>query len=532
MKNSFFLVIPAQESRPDQLKLLEPKALEQWLFELPTANPGLATRLIQDFIIDFNKLKMPFQSRLDALELIRPKVHIIQDYLRSRLIRSAFPKEENDLKIHDVLTSIEREFTIGYWIALKEITHRQVSWFQGKSLALALQRTIKGLSSVVVSHFLMGLPIPDWVWIDLHSLYKLSVKTKKDQAKVPDSTNLINKTSTPEECYRQILLLSLSHPTGLMQKEIPLVYNFIETLFPFYNLSKEAIPSQQIQYAILTDEDKPPFAQIEMNTARDAATFYVDLTRLYKAIEKKDKFINPDETRFTSMHVLKSHGEKPTADLLNYLEQKWLGVELHKEGLFSDRLDRYVAIGMSSSHNLQATDSNPNINDGNGMSSQEILARSESDRLLFSVFNKTGVLTVGNVISFRRADQPKQKRSLAVINELIVTKQNNKIAFGVRLLTNSYHAIYYTMTNAIDKNASYAGLFYNYESDVAEASFLVVDNFILKDGDLIKMLLNQEDIYLVLKDKKNVGLGYWKFECQRIVPKIDTPQPKKGYDFI
>ncbi len=355
MKNSFFLVIPAQETQPGKLKSFEPKALEQWLFELPTANPGLATRLIQDFVVDFNTLKMPFQLRLDALELMRPKIIIMEDYLRSRLIRTAFPKEENDLKILQVLAAIEREFTIGYWIVLKELTYRQVSWFQGKSLALSLQRCIKGLSSVVISHFIMGLPIPDWVWIDLHSLYKLSVKLKKDDVKVPDPTNHLNKASTPEECYRQVLLLCLSRPTGLMQKEIPLVYNFIENLFPLFNLNAHAIPGQAMQYAVMTDEDKPPFAQIEMNTARNSATIYLDFTRLYKALEKKDKFISQTETRFASMH-LKNHEEKPTAELLDYLEQRWSGIELQKEAVFSDRLDRYFAIGMASAHGLQSSE--------------------------------------------------------------------------------------------------------------------------------------------------------------------------------
>jgi len=529
VKNSFFLVIPAQETKPERLKLFEPKALEQWLFELPTANPSLATRLIQDFITDFNTLKMPFQLRLDALELLRPKVLIMEDYLRSRLIRTAFPKEENDLKILQVLASIEREFTIGYWIVIKELTHRQVSWFQGKSLALSLQRCIKGLSSVVISHFIMGLPIPDWVWIDLHSLFKLSVKSKKDNVKVSDPTNHINKASTPEECYRQILLLCLSRPTGLLQKEIPLVYSFIESLFPFFNLSTKAAPGQSMQYAIMTDEDKPPFAQIEMKTVRDSATLYIDFTRLYKTFEKKDKFISLTETRFTSMHILKSHEDKPTAELLDYLEQRWSGIELQKEAVFSDRLDRYLAIGIASAHSLQSSD----LSEGNSDAEQEMLVHSESDRLLFCVFVKTGILSVGNLVSFRKADQPGQKRSLAVVNELIVAKQSGKISFGVSLITTHYHSVYYTMANAADTDSANKGLFYNADDQFDEASFLVVDNFMLKEGDLIKMLMNKESIHLILKDRRNVGLGYWQFECQRIAERIDKPaQPKKGYDFI
>ena len=528
MKNSFFLVIPTQEARPDKVKAFEPKALEQWLFELPTANPSLATRLIQDFIVDFNTLKMPFQVRLDALEQMRPKILIMEDYLRSRLIRTAFPKEENDLKIHQVLTSIEREFTIGYWMVLKELTHRQASWFQGKSLALSLQRCIKGLSGVVISHFIMGLPIPDWVWIDLHSLFKLSVKSKKEDVKVPDPSNHINKASSPEECYRQVLLLCLSRPTGLMQKEIHLVYSFIETLFPLFNLSAHSVPGQAMQYAIMTDEDKPPFAQIEMNTGRDSSTLYLDFTRLYKALEKKDKFISQTETRFASIHM-KNNEEKPTTELLEYLEQRWSGVEFQKEAVFGDRLDRFLAIGMAAAHSLQS----PELSQDNSDIEQEILVHSESDRLLFCVFKNTGILSVGNLVSFRKADKSStQKRSLAVINELIVVRQNGKISFGVNLLAAQYYSVYYTMANTADASSGNKGLLYNDDERFDDASFLVVDNFMLKEGDLIKMLMNQQNIYLILKGRRNVGLGYWQFECQRIAAKIDKPQPKKGYDFI
>lgn len=472
---------------------------------------------------------MPPQLRLDALEQMRPKVLIIEDYLRSRLINTAFPKGETDLKILHVLASIEREFTIGYWTVLKELTRRQVSWFQGKNLALTLQRCIKGLSSIVVSHFIMGLQIPDWVWIDLHSLYKLSVKLKKDTVKVSDSTNISVKASSPEECYRQILLLCLSRPTGLMQKEILQVYSFIETLFPLFSLSHAAIDGQQTQFAILTEEDKPPIVQIEMHTKRDSPTLYMDLTRLLKALEKKDKFISLNQTRFTSIHILKNQEEKPTLELLEYLEQRWLGIELQKEAIFSDRLDRYLGIGMAPAHSLQYVDS---PRSRTGENEHEFLVHSESDRLLFCTFDKTGILSVGNLISFRKADQPMHKRSLGVINELIVAKQSGKISFGVSLLTSHYDAVLYGMANADDNEAFGKGLFYNADEQFDDASFLVVDNYMLKEGDLIKMQFNQENIYISLKDKKNVGLGYWQFECQRVAAKIEKPQPKKGYDFI
>jgi cyclic-di-GMP-binding protein len=531
VKNSFFLVIPAQEAKPERLKEFEPKALAQWLFELPTANPGLATRLIQEFIIDMNAIKMPLQLRLDALEQIRPKVLIIEDYLRSRLIKAAFPKEENDLKVLNVLTSIERELTIGYWMILKELTHRQISWFQGKNLVLTLQRCIKGLSSVVISHYLMGLPIPDFVWIDLHSLFKLSVKLKKDNVKVSDITGLLNKESSPEECYRQILLLSLSKPTGLMQKEILQVYDFIGELFQLFNLVTEPVESQRYQFIVMMDDDKAPFVQMDLYAQKNTLTMYLDLSRLSKALEKKEKYINPSQTRFASIH-LKNQEEKPTLELLEYLEQRWLGFDLQQESMFSDRLDRYIALGLAPAHNLQMPGHDKTW--AGSDAEQEILAHSESERLLFCILEKTGILSVGNLISIRRADQPITNRSLAVINELIVTKQSSKVSFGIKLITKRYHAVYYMMANASATDTPLKGLFYNDDEQIEDTSFLVVDNFMLKDGDLIKMQMNEEHISLVLKAKKNIALGYWQFECNRVATNIDTgsKSSKKGYDFI
>jgi cyclic-di-GMP-binding protein len=317
-----------------------------------------------------------------------------------------------------------------------------------------------------------------------------------------------------------------------MQKEILQVYSFIEVLFPLFNLSRVAVEGQQMQFAVITDQDKSPFVQVEMNTVRDSATLYIDLTRLYKALEKKDRFINPTQTRFSSLHVLKNNEEKPTAELLDYLEQRWSGMELQTEAIFSDRLDRYLAIGMAPAHSIQSSELTQNNNIGNDETEQEMLVHSESDRLLYCVFNKTGVLSVGHLISFRKADQPRQKRSLAIVNELIVAKQSGKISFGVRLLTTHYHAVEYAMTNAADAAGSYKGLFYNADEQFGEASFLIVDNFMLKEADLVKMLMRGENIYLILKHKKNIGLGYWQFECQRIAAKTDKQQPKKGYDFI
>jgi hypothetical protein len=79
------------------------------------------------------------------------------------------------------------------------------------------------------------------------------------------------------------------------------------------------------------------------------------------------------------MHVINDNLDKPSAELLDYLEQRWLGVDLQGIPFFSDRSDRYIAVGLESTHELQ------HALDSVGNKDLEFLVQSASDRL-FSVF--------------------------------------------------------------------------------------------------------------------------------------------------
>ena len=546
LKNSYFLVIPKQQKNPSRLREFEDAALTSWIAELPAANMGLATRLMHDFIIDFNAIEMPSPLRLNALELLRPSILMIEDYLRSRLMRAGYPKEENDQKILSVLVAIEREFAIGYWIVAKDLTRRAVGWFQGKSTALALQRCIKGLSGIVISHFIMGMPIPDWVWMDLHSLYKLSVKIDKNAIKIASDTNQITKSNSPEDCYLQILLLSLVDPTGLMQKEILLVDRFIETIISLVSLKSTPMCGYSMQCVVFTDEDKPPFYQENVTSKKDSSVLYIDFSRLQKVLEHKEKLIDITDARFSSVQMQKNTDGKLTGELLDYLEQRWAGISLQGEPLFSDRLNRYIAIGLASTLDLQ------DVTDVRDKKALEFLAQSESDKLLSCVFIQTGVLSVGTLVSFRKTDMLEHNRLLGVVDKIVVTKQSGKIIFGMKLIAPQFISVEYnqffeppvsngsgTASNSTTSNNSATqatidlkkGLFYA----TNEQEYIITDTFMLKDDDTLRIHpANNESFSATLKNRKNVGLGYWQFECIRIREKkkhIPTAY-KKGYDFI
>ncbi|WP_394753394.1 hypothetical protein [Crenothrix sp.] len=535
MKNSFYLVIPKQQNEPLRLKEFESRSLQQWLDDLPAANLSLATRLIHDFVMELNTLIMPSQLRLDVLEKIRPNVHVIEDYLQGRLIKTGFPKDDNEKKIFDVLISIEKECAIGYWIVLKEITHRDAGWFKGKNTALAIQRCIKKLGRIVTSHFIMRASLPDWVWIDLHSLYKLSVTTHQNAPAVTKHFNQFDKTQAAEMCYKQVILLYLADPTGLMQKEIPKVYDFAGSIAALVSFKRVPVMNQNAQCLILVDEDKPPYFQYDVDTNSDSSTFYLDFTKLHKFLDEQERLPNKAETGLlNTMFSANKQTIKLPAELLNYLQQRWFGVELKGSALFIDRMDRYVAIGLSSAHDMKS----PLNTDVRAMNTIEhektaqLSAQSASDRLLAAVFNEPGVLSVGSLVSFRKQQEPESNRSLGIVNKVNDVSQAGKIAFGVQLLADRFYTVICQHRHAAQNNAQQKGVFYSIKELSGEKSYVITDYFMFEDNDIVDLTVEQEDFPVTMKNRKNIGLGYWQFECQRIIEHTKPVQPKKGYDFI
>lgn len=532
MKNSFFLVIPEQKKDPQFKLALSEASLKQWVSELPTANPGLTTRLYQEILENIISFDMPSVDRLNALELIKPDFLIIEDYLRSRLIKYGFPKGENERKIFSVLVELERNLTIGYWIVVRGLTHRNVGWLQGKYTALALQRTMEGLNSIIISYYMMSLSIPDWIWIDLHSLYRLSVKLGKESTKIAEHGNVFGKHSV-EDRYKQILLLCLAYPSGLMQTEFLQVYQFTAKICDFVHIEPKPIAGQSMQCSILTDEDLGPVfsasgAEFHGKYA-DSARIYLNLSKLEKIAKQAEKYCCRDEARFSSLEnrMIDDPNQKLSPELFDYLMERWSGREPQGTAFFTDRLDRYLSIGLDATHELQDM-SLPRVAHG-----LEILAETDSERALTCTFSKEGVLSIGSLVSFRKTDALRHQRSLGVVCKIRLPKQENKLIIEITVIAAQSFSVSYLHKDAAQNAERKKALLYGVKNPNGERSFIIMDSFMIKDGDILTMFMGQESFPIILMGRKNIGLGYWQFECRRILEKqLLTHDKKKGYDFI
>lgn len=455
---------------------------------------------------------------------------MIEDYLRSRLVKSGFPKGEVERKIFALVVLIEKQFTIGYWMVVRDLTRRDVSWLQGKNTLLAIQRSIKGLSAIVISHYMMGAPVPDWIWYDLHSLYKLASKLGKESARISDQAGLFSKSTSIEDSYKQILLLSLAFPSGLTQRELLLVYEFIGKISELVGIEKKPLADQAIQCVLLLDEDLPPNftinSEAQHDKRSDSVRLYLSLGKLHKLVKQAEKYCSKDEARFSSMEIGNIDHQKLSPELFHYLMQRWQGQEPHGSASFSDRLNRYFAIGFDATHALQDI-SQP------GAAEPELMAETYSEAALYCTFPQEGLLYIGSLVSYRRTDSPQHLRSLGVVCKIVLPKQDNTVVFEITQIAQQSYSVNYQLPDNADDPEHKKALLYAQTIKGEERSYIILESFMVKDGDILRMYMGQEKFPVILMGRKNIGLGYWQFECRRIMEKPTQAQTsKKGYDFI
>lgn len=518
MKNSFYLVTPEQTNNEESLAFYEKEALSEWLSSLPTTSPSVAAQLFCDFVKQFNTIEMSAQQRLDVAEQLRPCFLKLKQSLYPTLNLSGFPKGEADKKTFTLLISLEKNLTIAYWLAVGELTHRGVNWLQGKSAALAIQRSIKGLSGIIISHHAMYLPTPDWVWLDLHSLYKLSLKIKKESTKISDETSHAGKGISSEESYIQILLFSLANPNGLMQKEVSQVYDLIISVSQLVKISQKPVDNQEAQCVISIDEDRQPFLT-PSNNSRNVPTFFLNLSQLHKILGHPNKLSNRQLSRFEVLRPAKNLPEKMSWELLKYTINLWTNISTDAPPLFADRLDRHITIGLTNTH-LSQSSLHTNTE-------EEIFAKSFSEQELATSHLREGILSIGSLVSYKKPDASKSECHLGIVKKITVPKLKGDIVFELSRLSQQVHAVTYSNINSSPQDEPNKALLYRKKSKSKTKTYILIEFYTYDNGDIIHLFFGKKDFNVVLGSKKCVGPGYWQFECRRVEKNKSRPKQTK-----
>jgi hypothetical protein len=245
-----------QRQRPGSYSFnTNPAALTAWLNDLPLMNTGRSLELLDGALQQINTVILPANNRAAALELFMTPVMCISDALKKKFLDKPLPVQDNNLVYATQTLELCNKMATGYRILADDLLGARTETTQ---LAIALHRALRCLSEILLTSYRIYIQYPEGLWKAINMLYALADKHRIAGQAVIDTTLQTSVSSTIENVYKQILLLSLACPYRLRQKDIHFAYNTLQDWADLSQLHHADDKNTHGLFSVNLQSDDPP----------------------------------------------------------------------------------------------------------------------------------------------------------------------------------------------------------------------------------------------------------------------------------
>jgi hypothetical protein len=244
-----------------------PDALRAWVDRLPLLNTGKTRQLLVETLDRLNQLEMSPDDRNESLEILSTSVMCVIDALKKDFLDKPLPLQARHATQSNQAIDLCNRMATGYRIMADDLGQSEA---QNRMLSIAIHRSLRYLSEVLLGHYQVYLQYPEGLWRSIHSLYALAEECGINRLSITDTTLPTPETSNIDTIYKQILLLSLACPYRLRQKEIHFAYNALIDWASFCQLSNPASGIERGLFSVHTQSDDPPaYRDLHTDSDRD-----------------------------------------------------------------------------------------------------------------------------------------------------------------------------------------------------------------------------------------------------------------------
>lgn len=251
------LCVPPQRKPGRDSFNYRPKAVQDWLANLPIANLGETSRALYDALTEVNSLRIKPVYRLEFLKLTAEKVNYVLQGLRKHYIAKEFPLPPKSRKVAELAIALLREVVTGYHIVIQAALTNEMKVGK-KELAEAMHRAIRCSGQLLVEVYTLYQPSPQGVWRNLHGLYQSAEQRGLLKLEVDDAGLSSRKRSTISASYKQILLLACAGPYRMRPSEAADTFEVLERWAPRSELVPIAAAGEDVTFVVDLGSDRPP----------------------------------------------------------------------------------------------------------------------------------------------------------------------------------------------------------------------------------------------------------------------------------
>lgn len=238
----------------------KPQKLKLWISQLRVTQIMPTAIILYRYAPEINQLKCDARTRFLMLELIRPTIQDILCGLAKFFLNQPIALPEEAKKKLLIAQALQKTLIDGYLLCLQDVIDKnQINDKKTKHSAfftLALHRAITSIGQFFLRCYQLYMSPPKSLWRQLHSLFLLADNTNILDIIIDDPT--VHRQTTLRAAYSHVLILALSRPNQLGQKDLKMVSCSAESWSSYLRYHRALTENPTNFLYVDLESDKPP----------------------------------------------------------------------------------------------------------------------------------------------------------------------------------------------------------------------------------------------------------------------------------
>jgi hypothetical protein len=293
-----------------------------WLDHVPLANVATAQHQLLIQLELFNRFPTSASNRLEVMEALREAVNFVQIEQAKRFSNRALPMAESELAVFADTDDLWEQARLGYVRCVEAAANGEAA--MRPHAALVCQRALAYSGLKMFHHYRAYREVPPEDWRGLHQVYRAAEALGVDDDPVKDFLNRDVQDTSARVAYARALLMALSNPNELSQRQLTFVAYLLERWGTKLEILKSAVEEDLGVPPLVADlaGDRCPERLEPGSATRTEEPRYLDTAKLAKSLRNRVGLLRKGES--PAKLALGEDCVQPTCEqLLVFLYRQW-----------------------------------------------------------------------------------------------------------------------------------------------------------------------------------------------------------------
>ncbi len=238
------------DSAPTEIDIREP-ALRAWIEALPLMDYAHSCEQVTNALHHINCHQIDVKARIKAVTLLSDRVDKLHDIVPRSFDSDSLPLSEKKLESKQRPQQLLAECAISHKIIINDlVADKELLAKHKQALFFSIVKALHYMSLELIERFLIYRTPEEGTWQDIHKLYTISEQMGVLDIAISGSAAQGEASTSINELYKKILLLSLADLSRLMMGEAESVY---KQLTEWSRLTSLSHPDEAFREGVVVD---------------------------------------------------------------------------------------------------------------------------------------------------------------------------------------------------------------------------------------------------------------------------------------